>query len=150
LDEITELREVLHREIPLTRAMGLEVDSYDGNCLVLAAPLLPNTNHKDTAFGGSLYSLAVLAGWGLLHLKLKQREVPAHIVIRHSQIDYIRPVTDDIKAMCCFQSDQQVDALINAYLKKNLAGIRLNAIIKQGGNDAVFFSGKYAIHKMHP
>jgi len=150
LDEITELREVLHREIPLTRAMGLEVDSYDGNCLVLAAPLLPNTNHKDTAFGGSLYSLAVLAGWGLLHLKLKQREVPAHIVIRHSQIDYIRPVTDDIKAMCCFQSDQQVDALINAYLKKNLAGIRLNAIIKQGGNDAVFFSGKYAIHKIHP
>lgn len=147
MDELTRLRELLYREIPLTRAMGVEVDSYDGNCLVLAAPLLPNTNHKDSAFGGSLYSLAVLSGWGLLQLKLQQRDVPAHIVIRHSQIDYIRPVSDDIKAMCCFQSEQQVDTLINTYQKKNLAGIRLNAIIKQGGNDAVFFSGKYAIHR---
>ena len=89
MDELTQLRDVLHKEIPLTRAMGVEVESYDGSCLVLAAPLAPNINHKSTAFGGSLYSLAVLTGWGLLHLQLKQRDVLAHIIIRQSHIDYI-------------------------------------------------------------
>ena len=62
MDQLNQLRNVLHEEIPLTKAMGVEVNSYDGHCLVLSAPLDPNTNHKDTAFGGSLYSLAVLAG----------------------------------------------------------------------------------------
>ena len=78
---------------------------------------------------------------------MKQREVATHIVIRYSQIDYIKPVTDDFKVMCCFESEQQVDNLIKSYHRKGLAAIRLNAIIDQGGDHAVLFSGKYVIHK---
>ena len=147
MDELKRLRDVLHEEIPLTRAMGVEVDSYDGNCLVLAAPLDLNTNHKSTAFGGSLYSLAVLTGWGLLYLKLQQRDVGAHIVIRQSHIDYIRPVTQDMRALCCFESEQQVNTLLRNYHSKNMAAVRLTAMIRQDEHEAVLFSGKYVIHK---
>ena len=147
MEELIQLRDVLHEEIPLTRAMGVEVVASQDNCLTLTAPLSPNTNHKSTAFGGSLYSLAVLTGWGLLHLKLKQHDVAAHIVIRQSHIDYIRPVTDDITAICCLESEQQLDRMLHTYNKKHIAAIRLNAMIRQGDAHAVLFSGKYVIHK---
>lgn len=147
MDTISQLRETLHTEIPLTRAIGIDVVDYSGECLTLTAPLQPNTNHKDTAFGGSLYSVAVLAGWGLIHLKLKQLAVPAHIVIQHSKVDYICPVTDDISAVCCFESQPQIDRFLRTYESKGRARIELNAIIRQGEMDAVLFHGRYVIHR---
>jgi len=35
----------------------------DDSGIILSAPLLPNANYKGTAFGGSLFSVAVLTGW---------------------------------------------------------------------------------------
>ncbi len=52
----------LHREIPITAAMGIRVESYNEKELVLTAPLEPNHNHLGTAFGGSLSAIATLAG----------------------------------------------------------------------------------------
>ena len=66
-----ELENVLHSEIPLTREIGIEVVDYTGDSLTLKAPLEKNINHKCTAFGGSLYSVSVLSGWGLIHLLMK-------------------------------------------------------------------------------
>ena len=76
------LERTLHDEIPLTRAMDVRVAAYDGNLLRLTAPLSPNVNDKGTAFGGSLYSLAVLCGWSLLHLKVKEAGLSYNIVIQ--------------------------------------------------------------------
>ena len=50
-------------DIPLARHIGVRVVEFDGSSLALGAPLAANSNHKGTAFGGSLFSLAVLAGW---------------------------------------------------------------------------------------
>ena len=147
MDIREQLRDTLHSEIPLTRAIGIDVDNYSGDCLTLRAPLQPNTNHKDTAFGGSLYSVAVLSGWGLIHLKLKELDRPAHIVIQHSKVDYIRPVTDDITSVCCFESEQQVQRCLKMYASKGRARIDLHAIIRQGEDDAVLFFGRYVIHR---
>jgi thioesterase domain-containing protein len=146
MDELTLLRQVLHEEIPLTRTMGLQVLAYDGDSLELGAPLTPNTNHKNTAFGGSLYSMAVLTGWGLLYLKLKQLDLFAHIVIQQSEMDYLRPVTGDIKTRCSFQSPQQVDLLVKTFGKRQRARIQLETLIKQDEDDAVLFRGRYVIH----
>ncbi len=47
---------------------GIIVEAADDDePVVLRAPLAPNANHKGTAFGGSLYSLAVLTGWAWAH-----------------------------------------------------------------------------------
>ena len=59
--------------------MGIRVAAYDGTSLKLTAPLAPNINHKSTAFGGSLYSLAVLCGWGIVHLKLAEAALHKHL-----------------------------------------------------------------------
>ena len=99
-------QELLHAKIPITRAMGVKVEDYDGERLVLSAPLESNINHLGTAFGGSLNALAVLSGYGLLWLELQDTE--CHIVIRDSSISYDRPVRGEIRATCV---RPQVEAL---------------------------------------
>ena len=59
------LQRRIDREIVLAKPMGIIVEAADERALVLRAPLAPNANHKGTAFGGSLYSLAVLDRLGL-------------------------------------------------------------------------------------
>src|ERR1700733_11554189 len=61
---IEYLQRRLDREFPLARHIGGRADSADDRRVVLRAPFAPNANYKGTAFGGRLFSLAVLAGWG--------------------------------------------------------------------------------------
>src|SRR5919109_4586378 len=93
-----QIQELLHTKIPITRAMGVRVEDYDGERLTLSAPLEANVNHLGTAFGGSLHALAVLSGYGLLWLELKDTD--CHIVIRRSSISYERPVRGELRATC--------------------------------------------------
>ncbi|WP_197473590.1 YiiD C-terminal domain-containing protein, partial [Oleiphilus sp. HI0066] len=53
------LQDFFMLNVPLARAAEISVHSYDGNRLVFEAPLDPNTNDKGTAFGGSIYVIAV-------------------------------------------------------------------------------------------
>src|SRR5215210_1626167 len=93
-----QIQELFYSKIPITRALGVRVEHYDGERLVLSAPLDSNVNHLGTAFGGSLNALAVLSGYGLLWLELQDTE--CHIVIRKSSISYDRPVRGEIRAIC--------------------------------------------------
>ncbi len=145
MDRATQLEALLHEEIPLTRAMGMRVAGYDGTCLQFAAPLAPNTNHKRTAFGGSLYSLAVLCGWGLLHLKLAEARLHKHIVIQESSIRYLHPVDRDMTAEC--RLDQgALNRFLHTLQKHDRARLELNVSINQDNRAAVEFSGRYVVH----
>ena len=68
-----QIEELFYSKIPITRALGVVVEDYDGQRLVLSAPLDKNVNHLCTAFGGSLNALAVLSGYGLLWLEMRGR-----------------------------------------------------------------------------
>lgn len=95
LEEITAY---LHAHIPLTAALGARVEQYGGGSVRLSAPLAPNLNHRGTAFGGSLSALAILAGWVLVHLELRERGVEARLVIQRSALDFEAPVDGDFTA----------------------------------------------------
>jgi thioesterase domain-containing protein len=140
-----ELQQTLHHEIPLSREMGISVVFYSGDQLVLAAPLKPNINHKATAFGGSLYSLAVLCGWGMVHLKLAEANLHRHIVIQEAEIRYLLPVAEDMQAEC--HLDEEVLQRFFATLKKHgRARLALKVVIRHEGKTAVKFSGRYVVH----
>ena len=147
MSQETELESVLHEEIPLTRAMGVAVLEWSGSALRIGAPLTNNVNHKCTAFGGSLYVMAVLSGWGLLYVLLKQAGLSAHIVIQESHIEYTAPVTNDIVAECRLPADAALARLIKTFERKGRARIELNAVVMQAGEPAVTFKGRYVIHR---
>lgn len=136
---------ILHTEIPISKAMGIRVASYDGSRLKLAAPLAPNTNHKSTAFGGSLYSLAVLCGWGLLHLKLAEAKLHKHIVIQESTIRHLHPVKHDLHAECSLDIDA-LEHFFRTLKKHGRARLSLDVTISEGNRPAVEFSGRYVVN----
>ncbi|BDG04207.1 thioesterase domain-containing protein [Anaeromyxobacter oryzae] len=96
-DEITAY---VHEHIPITRSLGVRVEHYDGQSVRLAALLRPNLNHRATAFGGSLSSVAILSGWVLLHLQLREHGIANRLVIQRSALDFEAPVDGDFTAAC--------------------------------------------------
>ncbi len=139
------LEQILHSEIPISREMGIRVAYYDGTSLKLDAPLAPNTNHKSTAFGGSLYSLAVLCGWGLLHLRLADARIHKHIVIQESSIRYLHPVEHDLHAVCRMD-DAAFRKFLHTLEKHGRARITLDSFIMDDNQPAVEFTGRYVVH----
>lgn len=139
------LERTLHSEIPLSQAMGIRVTAYDGTSLKLAAPLTPNINHKCTAFGGSLYSLAVLCGWGMLHIKLAEAGLHKHIVIQEADIRYLRPVDQDLHAECTLDATA-LQRFLRTLAKHGRARPALDVVITHNGLPAVEFAGRYVVH----
>jgi len=134
-----QIQELLHNKIPITRALGVRVESYDGARLVLSAPLAANVNHLGTAFGGSLNALAVLSGYGLLWLELQ--EADCHIVIRESSISYDHPVRGEIRATCVRPKAELLAKFKQTFHEKGKARIALTATIEDEGITCVRFRG---------
>lgn len=145
-DSAARLQQTLHSDIPLTREMGITVAAYDGRQLRLAAPLAPNLNHKCTAFGGSLYSLAVLCGWGLLQLKLEEAGLHHHIVIQEANIEYLLPVAQDMEAECTLD-ENALQRFLTMLKKHGRARLSLEVAVRRDEQTAVKFSGRYVVHE---
>jgi thioesterase domain-containing protein len=147
-EALRELERTLHAEIPLTRAMGVCVAQFDATGLTLRAPLEPNINHKSTAFGGSLATLATLAGWGLLQLLLRE-QLPATVVIQESSVQYLRPVAEDMQATCSMPQAGELEKFLRSLARKGMARIELEVLIPAGGETAVRFRGWFVALDKH-
>ncbi|QLF94326.1 YiiD C-terminal domain-containing protein [Pseudomonas sp. ABC1] len=143
------LEAILHHDIPLTRAMGLRVEQWENHELRLRAPLQENINHKSSMFGGSLYCVSVLAGWGWMHLRLREAGIEdGHIVIHEGQIAYPLPVLDDAIAVCPPPSDEAWERFETIYRRRGRSRIALDShILTADGREAVRFSGQFVLHK---
>ena len=137
-----QLEELLYGKIPITRALGVTVERYDGGRLVLAAPLGENVNHLGTAFGGSLNTLAVLSCYGLLWLEL--REEGCNIIIRDSSIHYERPVRSRLRAACTRPDGEVFETFRRRFRQRGQARIVLAATIEEEGATAARFRGTFA------
>ena len=84
--------------MPPVAAMAMRATAFDGERLVLHAPLAANVNDKGCAFGGSLASAMTLAGWGLAVLALRAVGQRADVYVADSQIRYLAPLYDDLVA----------------------------------------------------
>lgn len=136
------LEALLHREIPLTRAIGVTVAGFDTAGLALRAPLAPNLNHKHTAFGGSLATVATLAGWGMLQLLLHDR-APVTVVIQESTAQYLHPVTADFEARCALPPADLLDRFRHTLDRRGVARIGLDVTIPSDDAVAVRFHGQF-------
>ncbi|AJE13785.1 MULTISPECIES: thioesterase domain-containing protein [Stutzerimonas] len=143
------LEAILHHDIPLTRSMGLRVDVWENHELRLKVPLQANINHKSSMFGGSLYCAAVLAGWGWLHLRLREAGIDdGHIVIQDGRIEYPLPVVDDATAICNAPVEGAWERFEAIYRRRGRARLELHSrILAADGRDAVRFTGQYVLHK---
>ncbi|MGH8506995.1 MAG: YiiD C-terminal domain-containing protein [Stenotrophobium sp.] len=93
-----ELTAYLHAQIPLARAMALQVRESLQGVTSIAAPLAPNQNPHRTMFGGSLATLGIICGWLSLHRLLQAERLDALLVVQKSECDFLRPADDAVTA----------------------------------------------------
>jgi thioesterase domain-containing protein len=147
-DLLSETEKFLHEKIPITRAMGVRVESFDAGQFTLVAPIEKNHNHLHTAFGGSLSAMATLAGYGFLWLELRDPDV--HVVIKESAIRYRRPVHGDIRAICRKPDDAVLSSFKSDFARKGKARILLNVEIVEDEIAAVEFQGTFVAVRRVP
>lgn len=149
-----KLTEFFQQHLPLTQFMGLTVEDYDGQQLILTAPLEPNINDKQTAFGGSLYNATVMACWGLVYLKTQEAGISCNQVVTQGDISYIAPVTGKLWVCCEAPDEQAFAAFFESYERKGRARIELSSKVSCDGQPLLpdarpgaRFTGQYAILK---
>lgn len=100
MPQLGRFQKRIHEMIPLSQALGVRLEAYDGHGLVVSAPLEPNHNHHGTGFGGSVYAVAVTSAWGLVELVLADLGLRGNVVIQFGEIEHLAPVTSDFYAVC--------------------------------------------------
>lgn len=125
VDSAASLEKTFHEMIPISRAMGLTVVSYADGELIVKAPLAPNQNHQHSAFGGSLFAVAALAGWGLMQLKLSELMLDCNTVVMGGEVSYQRPVYDDLVCRCALPAGSE--AVFQKLIEKGTATTTLTA-----------------------
>lgn len=131
-----QLQGYILQHIPLARAMELRATRYDGAELELAAPLAPNINDKGCAFGGSMASLMTLAGWGLVELALRARNIECDIYVGDSTVRYREPLFGELRATARFGEADALDAFLKTLAGRGKARIQVTCAIAGAQQDA--------------
>jgi len=141
--DLGAVTDYLHEHIPLTAHLGAVAEYYDGETVRLSAPLEPNLNHRNTAFGGSISALAILSGWTLLHLKLREAGICNRLVIQQSSLDFLDPIADDFRAECTLPPKEAWQRFLNTLRRRGRARIKVESRIVAGAGTGGRHEGSY-------
>ncbi len=141
-----DLSTLIHKKIPISKAMGLSVSkcSVRGG-VEFKLPLKPNHNHKNTAFGGSLVAAQALACWSWMMALLDDENIVAEIVVMRQNSDFLRPVTKNFKVNTDVVSKDKLDRFIHILSRKGKARLTVTARVTSGNTSIVdaHYKGEY-------
>jgi thioesterase domain-containing protein len=135
----------IQQHIPITANLGVEIASFDGDKIIITAPLDANKNLHGTAFGGSQAAIGILTGWALIYLKLKQLGINNDLVIQKSKYDFKKPVTADFTYTCAFPNFETLDTFIQTLKEKGKARISLTAEVESEKGICGVHQGLYVV-----
>lgn len=142
-----ELQQTWSDTIPISEHMGIKIYQYTGRTFETRASLNKNINIHGTMFAGSIFSLATLTGWGMIHLQFKQQGLEGDIVLGDGDIHYHKPITMQPRALCNIETlSGKFDALRNA--KK--CPIKVQVDILDGDTPVAEFKGVYWVLPIEP
>jgi thioesterase domain-containing protein len=138
-----EVEAYLHRHIPLSLALGVRVREASPLRVALQVPLEPNLNHQSTAFGGSVSALGILAGWTLLHLRLRAEGIQARSVIQKSEARFLLPVRGAFQAVAVAPEDAVWARFLATMERRGRGRVRLATRIEEDGLERAKMVGSY-------
>jgi len=123
--KVFDLQNYIRSNIPITDYMNFRVEDLQPYSIKLSAPIKLNDNHYGTAFGGSLATLGILAGWSILHFRAAEEKLNCVIVIQESNMKYIRPAYTDFEAVCDMLNEKLWNEFKSGLLAKGKARISM-------------------------
>lgn len=134
----------LHQEIPLTAAMQLSLQFFDGETLVFRVPLAPNVNDKGTAFAGSITSLGCITGWSLLTLWSEPLFGHCQCAVYDAQFHFSQPLNEDFTAAVTLPD---MTHLIDSLRRKGKGKVSLDIELADRHGVATRLHARYAVWK---
>jgi thioesterase domain-containing protein len=126
--------------------MDVRVLGATGSGVTLEAPLEPNLNHRDTAFGGSVAALAILAGWTLIHERLRDEGIEGmRTVIQRSEVRYVAPADGPFRATCAAPEPEVWSRFLRTFERRGRARVVVGAEVMCRGALAATFRGAYGV-----
>lgn len=135
----------IQQHIPITAHLGVKIQSFDGQQIVISAPLKSNRNLHGTAFGGSQAAIGILTGWSLIYLKLKQLGIENDLVIQKSNYDFTKPVAADFTATSQLPNTIEFESFIKTLKEKGKARLTLTAKIESENVVCGIHQGVYVV-----
>lgn len=119
------LESLVHKEIPITQALDIRIESLTPLSIQVRAPFEANKNIHNTAFAGSIYTVGTIAGWSLVNSLALSEDLKGSVVLAKADIQYKKPINGDIVAITSFDNNDVVDQFIKAFKRKNRSRITL-------------------------
>jgi thioesterase domain-containing protein len=139
-----DLQQYLHDHIPLSKAMQVAVMSVSSDSVVLAAPLAPNINHRETVFGGSASALAILSAWSLLHVRMIAEGVgDCRLVIQRNTLEYSAPIRGDFVARSALADPGRWSGFLRLLARRGAARMEVRSVLECEGAAVGAFSGEF-------
>ena len=138
-----EIEQYLHEHIPISRHMGVTVSHYNDEHVELSMSLKPNLNHRSTAFGGSISTLGILAGWTLLHMQFCNTAAVPRLVVQRSETRFLKPVMADFTALCAMPSASSWAHFLKTLSKHSRARISLVSELRVGQDPVAYHDGDF-------
>jgi thioesterase domain-containing protein len=133
--KLNQFQSFLHKEIPLTQQMGLQLNSLSDREVKMSAPLAPNINDKGSVFGGSSSALQIICAWSLVKLNCIQNSITADIVIYKNETIWQAPLFSNFQVVSKFNGTSNFVEIKNTLsLNKNVKLETLSTIYDANGN----------------
>lgn len=147
-DAASDLQAYLQAHIPLSAAMQVAVVAASSEAVTLSAPLAPNINHRSTAFGGSVSTLAILSAWSLVNLRLRAEGLRSRLVIQSNRMDYDAPIEADFTATATLVDDMAWPLFLKMLQRKGRARIVVRSVVRCGESIGGRFEGEFVAFRL--
>ena len=137
------LEDYIHRQIPITAAMGARVVEATIDRVELSAPLAPNINHRETVFGGSAGAIATLAAWTLVLVRKRAENLAGRLVIARNSMVYEKPITADFRAIATSDDLSGWDTFVAGILRKGRGRLTATSRLLLNENQVATFEGQF-------
>ncbi|MFC7418552.1 YiiD C-terminal domain-containing protein [Iodobacter arcticus] len=130
----------LHQGFPLLKAMQVQLLGDQSDWL-LTAPYGTNQNDHHSAFGGSISTLATIAGW----LWVSELAGPdMKVVIQTGSTNFLSPLQSDLVAKVCPPDEGQTARFLQTLQRKGRARMALEITVGDTtGKIAARFNAQY-------
>ena len=140
-----QLERLVHQEIPITKALDIRIDDLTETAIKVVAPFEANKNIHNTAFAGSIYTVATIAGWSLVNSLAERLDLEGSVVLAKADIQYKKPINGDIVAKCAVQDEAALENFVRSFQKKRRARLGLVIEVVEDGVIKALLNANFAL-----
>ncbi|MCP4173200.1 MAG: DUF4442 domain-containing protein [Fuerstiella sp.] len=137
------LEAYIHRQIPITSAMGVQIVEATADRVELSAPLAPNINHRETVFGGSAAAVATLAAWTLVLVRMRNEDLTGRLVISRNTMVYQKPIVADFTAVASADELNTWEKFVAGITRKGRGRLQATSRLLLNGDQMAEFEGQF-------